>query len=72
MKFIEIIDLMFKNNCLMELIQGYCVASADQIEEMNNLIPALEIMLSNHKKLWNNIDIIEDDVFKNEHPEFFQ
>ena len=72
MKFDKITELMFKNNCLMELIQGYCVASSDKIEEMNNLIPALEIMLSNHKKLWNNIDIIEDDVFKNEHPEFFQ
>lgn len=71
-KIDEITQLMFTNCCLLELMQGYCLADAENNNSIQTLLPAFEILLSNHKKIWNDIDDIETDVLTITHPEFFK
>ncbi len=72
MKIDEITQLMFTNGCLMELMQGYCLAGAEYNDSIQTLLPAFEILLSNHKKIWNDMDDIETDVLTVTHPDFFK
>lgn len=72
MKIDEITQLMFTNGCLLELMQGYCLGRASDDGEMGTLIPAFEILLSNHKKIQDYMDDIETDLFKNAYTDIFK
>lgn len=70
--FDEIIKLMIKNNHLIKIMQGYCIAFSGNIDEMDNLLTVIETLIANHNSLWDKLDQIEGDVLRLTNPEFFK
>lgn len=64
-------EIMYQNNCMLKLMQGYCFTESQNVDEMHNLLPSFEILISNTQKLWDIIDEFERDELKRTHPELY-
>ena len=64
-------DVLYQNQCLTELIQGYCLNFANTIDEMNNLLFIIDIILKNQKKLQKDLDAISMEICRLAYPDFF-
>lgn len=68
----EMQEIMYQNESMLELIHGFCLNLAQDIDEVHNLIPALEFVLKNHKQLWDIHSEIDNYIFKCCHSDIFK
>lgn len=62
-KLNKISEILLENNCLLELVKGYCHNYSLDVEEILFLLPALKTILSNHQNLCDKIDEIGIDFY---------
>lgn len=56
---------------LLNIMNGYCINSAENSDEMNNLLAILKIVLKKQKLIIEKIDNVSCDVLRISCPELF-
>ena len=58
-------DLVFQNKCWLELMLGYCLNKSENIDEICNLLPIVEVIIKENQKTMDILEEISDECYKN-------
>lgn len=57
-------NLLYKNKCLLELVNGYCKYHSEDIAEIDNILEILSTIIFNQNELQERIEKISLEIYR--------